>query len=435
MSTQGTAHATGAPSAPPSALPPARWWVLALLAIAIGGNYYEYDVIAPIAEILRTERGFTQSQIGMLNAVFSLPNIFLALLGGIMIDHFGASRVAVWSAVLGCIGATLTAIGDPYGIMVTGRLLFGLAEEALFIALLASLAQWFAGGGMALAMALFFSLARIGSYAADTSPTWARSLYAQGWQVPLWLGVGVMGVSLLATLIFRSLDRRANLPTAPKPAEIQQRFAWSDLWNFSRSFWYILTLNVLFASMFFPFRSTFSIVYFQDVKGLTLQQAGQTNSWVFFAAIFATPVFGLIADRYGRRALIMMLAMALMPLTFLVLGATDWDLRITTVMMGIAFSAVPAIIWAATAMLVEPRRLGTAYGLINMLQALGLAAGNLGAGWLNDVYRAGPHNPSGYDAMLWFFGAIAFVAFASVAALWWRERGAESHGLETFRVR
>ena len=59
---------------------------------------------------------------------------------------------------------------------------------------------------------------------------------------------------------------------------------------------------MLFASVFFPFRSTFAIAYFQDAKGLSLAQAGQVNSWVFFAAIFATPVFGWLADRFGRRA-------------------------------------------------------------------------------------------------------------------------------------
>ena len=59
-----------------------RWWVLALLSLVIAGNYYAYDSIAPVADLLRSARGFTQSQIGLLNAVFSIPNILLALAGG-----------------------------------------------------------------------------------------------------------------------------------------------------------------------------------------------------------------------------------------------------------------------------------------------------------------------------------------------------------------
>ena len=408
----------------------ARWWVLALLSLAIAGSYYEYDSIAPIAGFLRAERGFTQAQIGMLNAVFSLPNIFLALIGGVLIDRYGPARVATWTAALSLVGAALTAIGSPYAMMVTGRLIFGVAEEALFIALLAGLAQWFSSGGTALAMALFFSFARIGSYAADTSPGWARGLYAHGWQLPLWLAAGATAASFAAALAYRAFDGRARATGKLPAAVAPERITWSDLVSFDLSYWYILGLNVLFAAVFFPFRSTFAIEYFQDAKGLTLQQAGLANSWVFFAAIFATPVFGFLADRWGRRSLMMMIAMLLMPLVFLILGTTDWSLWISTALMGISFSVVPAVIWPSTTMLVEPRRLGTALGLVNLLQNLLLAASNLAAGWLADRAHAGPAHPSGYDVMLWYFGLLSLVAFFSVTLLWRRESGPRGHGLE-----
>jgi MFS family permease len=412
---------------------PLRWGILALFALAIAGNYYEYDAIAPVADFLRTERGFTQSQIGMLNAVFSLPNIVFALVGGLLIDRYGPPRVALWTAALCFLGAVLTAVGSPYAIMVIGRLIFGVAEEALFIALLAGLAQWFWRGGTALAMSLFFSLARVGSYAADTSPGWAREIYERGWQLPLWMGAAITGASLLAAIAYFFIDRKAGPTHRAAVATAPERLAWSHIWSFDQSYWYILGLNVLFASVFFPFRSTFAIVYFQDAKGLSLAQAGLANSWVFFAAIFATPFFGFLADRFGHRALMLTLGTVLMPLTFLILGATHWSLWISTALMGISFSVVPAVIWPSTAMLVEPKRLGTAFGLINVLQNVGLAVCNLVAGWLNDAAGAGPQNPAGYHAMLWFFGGVGFLAFVSVALLWHRESGPHGHGLETFR--
>jgi MFS family permease len=404
-----------------------RWWMLALLSLCIAGNYYAYDSIAPVADLLRSGRGFTQSQIGLLNAVFSLPNILLALAGGVLIDRHGPARVSLWTAALCCVGTVLTAIGEPFALMVVGRLLFGVGEETLLIALLAGLAQWFAAGGMAVAMASFFSLARVGSYAADISPRWAADLYQRGWQPPLWLAATITVASLASAAIYAGVDRAAPGDAAP----VSERVTWSDIRRFDRSYWYILALNVLFASVFFPFRSTFAIEYFQDAKGLSLEAAGLVNSWVFFAAIFATPMFGLVADRLGHRALMMTLGTLLMPATFLVLGATHWSLAISTVLMGISFSVVPAVIWPATAMLVESRRLGTAYGLVNVLQNVGLAACNMAAGWLNDRAGAGPNNPGGFDAMLWFFGILGFVAFLFVALLWRRESGPLGHGLES----
>jgi MFS family permease len=137
----------------------------------------------------------------------------------------------------------------------------------------------------------------------------------------------------------------------------------------------------------------------------------------------------------GHHALMMTVGALLMPMTFLVLGATNWSLWISTALMGISFSVVPALIWPATAMLVEPTRMGTAYGLVNVLQNAGLAVCNLAVGWLNDAARAGPRNPSGFDAMLWFFGVLSFIAFAFVALLWPRESGPHGHGLKSARPR
>ena len=53
-------------------------------------------------------------------------------------------------------------------------------------------------------------------------------------------------------------------------------------------------LCVTFYSVIFPFRSTFAIKYFQHAHHLSLQEAGQLNGYVFLAAIFATPAFGLL---------------------------------------------------------------------------------------------------------------------------------------------
>jgi MFS family permease len=305
--------------------------------------------------------------------------------------------------------------------MVTGRVLFGFGEETLLIALLAGLANWFPPRGLALAMSLFFSCARIGSYFADISPSWAGRAYDLGWQGPLWLATALTGVSLIAALLFHRLDATRHAAATAARAAKEALGPWLGLGGFSRSFWYILVLNVLYATVFFPFRSTFSIEYFQDAKGLSLQAAGLVNSWVFFAAIFATPWFGLIADRFGHHGLLMTFGAALMPLTFIILSGTDWSLWISTALMGLSFSVVPAVIWPATALSVDPRRLGLAFGLINVLQNLGMTLCNLAAGWLNDRYLAGPANPSGYGPMLWMFGVVSTIAFLSVALFWRRE--------------
>jgi MFS family permease len=410
-----------------------RWWVLVLAAITVFSSYYEDDVIGPIADLLHRQRGFTQAQLGMLNGVISVPNVVLALFSGVLIDRLGPARMVLWLAAIGVLGAALTAVGEPYELMVAGRFIFGVSEGSIFIALVAGLAQWFPRDGIALATGLFLSLARVGSYSLDTSTVWARPLYERGWQAPLWLGAGLTFAGLLAAMIYFWLDRHRRPPAPAPEGPAAQTVDWRHLYSFDRSYWYILGLHVLFAAVFFPFRTTYVIEYFQHVKGLTLQQASFANSWVFFAAVFATPLFGLLADRFGHRALMLTFGTLLLPLTFVVLGVTNLDLWVSTVMMGISFSLVPAVIWPATTLIVDPRRLGTAFGLITSIQALAMAVSNLAAGWLADRAGAGAHNPAGYSVMLWFFFLLSLTALASALLLWRREAGPRGHGLEESR--
>ena len=74
--------------------------MLALAAVAVSSSYYEDDVIGPIADLLQRQRGFGQSQLGMLNGVISIPNVALALINGLLIDRYGPARVAFWSAAI-----------------------------------------------------------------------------------------------------------------------------------------------------------------------------------------------------------------------------------------------------------------------------------------------------------------------------------------------
>jgi len=423
-----------------------RWGVLGLAALAIFSSYYESDAIGTIADLLGRQRGFTQSQIGDLTAVISLPSILIAVVCGRLIDRFGAARISLWAAIIGLAGAVLTAIGEPYDLMWSGRLLFGVSEGTIFIALLKVLAEWFPRSGIALASAVFLSLARVGSYSLDKSPIWARPLYSN-WQSPLWLGAGITAAGLLAAVLLRLLDAWHPLSTAAADGSAgaagaalvrtvqRPRFEWRSVARFDRSFWYILGLHVLYAAVFFPFRQTYAIEYLQHAKGLSLQQAGNVNSGVFAAAVFATPLFGLLADRFGHRALLLVIGSLLLPVTFVVLGLTELSPWVSTVLMGVSFAMVPAIIWPSTTLIVEPKRLGIALGLITQVQALALWGSNRLAGLLADAAHAGPAHPQGYSVMLVWFGAVSLTALTSALLLWRRERGPQAHGLELARPR
>ena len=423
--------------------PPAfwRWAVLVAISVAMFGNYYVYDSIAPVADLLQKLLGFTDTQIGTLNAIYSLPNIVVVLVGGVIVDRFGTRVSTLLFAIICSLGAVVTALSpslpaffSTFQWMAAGRLIFGLGAESMIVAITVAIGQWFVGRQLGFAFGVNLSIARAGSYSADYSTTWFKPLYDQGWQPPLWLAAGMGFVAVAACIVYYFMDRRIARDYAVPQASASDKFVWSDLWRFDRSFWYIIGLCVTFYSVIFPFRSTFAIKYFQHAHGVTLQEAGALNGYVFLAAIVATPLFGLMADRLGHRAAFMALGCFLLAAVFPILAYTDANLWITTVMIGIAFSLVPAVIWPAVPYLVEPGRLGTAYGLMTMVQAMGLTAINLLAGALNDRNLASAENPAGYTPMLWLFLVLSLFGFVFAYLLRVRETGPHGHGLEQIKA-
>ena len=422
------------PLATPAPIAPAttRWLAFALLSVGMFGNYYVYDSIGPVANMLQQQLGFTDQDIGTLNAIYSLPNIVMVLVGGVLADRWGPRNAFVAFTAICVLGAAVTAASSSLVGMATGRLLFGLGAESMSVALGAALGRWFVASSLGLAFGLNLSFGRLGSYAADLSPTLARPLYQQGWQAPLWLAAAIMAAGLAAGLVYWGMERtaaRRGQLGAPAPAE---RIVFSDLVRFDRSYWYIAGLCVLFYSAVLPFRSTFAIKYYQHAHGLDLEAASTLNSYVFLAAIFATPAFGWLVDRVGRRALLMVVGSLLLPLSFWLLGAGTGALALngSTVLLGIAYSLVPGVLWPAMARLVEPHRLGTAYGMMFLVQNVGLTVVNYFVGWLNDHSRASATNIAGYTPMLWFFGVLSLLGLIFAVALRLREVGPNRHGLE-----
>jgi MFS family permease len=420
------------PKSPPTAI--WRWVVLVAISVAMFGNYYTYDSIAPVADLLQKQLGFSDKQIGLLNTFYSVMPIAVVLIGGIVIDWFGTRLATLVFSVICLVGAVLTAATPYFPVLALGRLIFGGGAEMMIVAITVAIGQWFVGRQLGFAFGVNLSIARAGSYLADKSTGWFKPLYDAGWQPPLWLSVGFSALAVVACVVYYVLEARASRQFGLVKSAPPDRFVWSDVFQFDRSYWYNVGLCVTFYSVIFPFRSTFAIKYFQHAHGLSLEDAGTMNSYVFAAAIVFTPLFGLMVDKLGQRAAFMAFGTVLLASVFPILIYTNMSLWVSTVLLGIAFCLVPAVIWPAVPYLVEPHRLGTAYGLMTMVQNVGLALFNFLAGALNDANGAGPTNPAGYTPMLWMFFLLSLSGFVFAAALRVREKSTQGHGLETIRA-
>src|SRR5438874_11064486 len=151
-----------------------RWMVLIFVSLAMFGNYYVYDCIAPIADLLAKQLGFSDSNIGLLQAIYSIPNVFMVLIGGSIIDRIGTRKAIFIFGTLCFIGSIVTVLSGKLAVMASGRLTFRLGAESLIVAVTTAVAKWFRGKELSFAFGINLMITRSGSWLAQHSPTWAR---------------------------------------------------------------------------------------------------------------------------------------------------------------------------------------------------------------------------------------------------------------------
>ena len=414
---------------PPAAL---RWSVLVFVSLAMFGNYYVYDSISPLADVLKRQLHFSDADIGTLNGIYSLPNVIMVLIGGLIIDKIGTRRSTLLFACLCVLGAIVTTLHPQLWSMATGRLIFGLGAESMIVAVTTALAKWFKGKELSFAFGLNLTIARLGSFAALNSATWARGLYAN-WRGPLLLAAVMSFTCIIGAVVYWILESSAARRYQLGEAGSTDKIAWHDVFTFSRSYWYIVGLCAVFYSGIFPFQ-TFAVKFFIEAHHTSRELGSFLSSMLTLFAMICTPLFGLLADRMGKRSHLMMAGSILLIPVYLMMAYTHVSLYIPMSMMGIAFSLIPAVMWPSVAYVVEEVRLGTGYGLMTMIQNIGLTIFNFLIGWANDFSAAGPQNPGGYDLGMWLFSILGVLGLAFAILLNRSEAGPRGHGLDTIRA-
>lgn len=406
-----------------------RWIVLIFVSLAMFGNYYFYDALEPLAKLLQGQLHFTDQNIGLLNSFYSIAPIATVLIGGILIDRIGTRRGMLIFGVICLIGSLMTAFGTRFPLMAAGRFVFGMGAESLIVGVTTAVAKWFKGKELSFALGLNLMIARGGTWLAQNSPTWAKGAYSN-WQTPWLIGVGFVTLCVIGPIGYWIVEVRAERRFSLGRAGESDKIVLSDLKNFNLSYWYVVGLCVVFYSAIFPFE-TFAVKYFVDAKGTSLQLGGFLLSVLTGFTMIGTPIIGLYSDKVGRRATIMLLGTLLLIPVFLMMAYTNISLYVPMAMLGLAFTLVPAIIWPSVAYLVSQRTLGTALGLMTMIQNMGMAGMNWGLGRANDLAGASAANPAGYLPMLKILTTMGCIGFVLALLLRQRETGPNGHGLET----
>jgi nitrate/nitrite transporter NarK len=378
-----------------------RWAALALISVSMLCSYYLTDALAPLEQRLETTLQWTATDYGLYSGAYGWFNVFLLMLvfAGMILDRMGVRFTGILSilimlagagikygAISGNVGPEICTLGLGNWTLISvrksaliaglGFAVFGVGAEMFGITANKAVIRWFRGKEMALAIGLNTSVGRIGTALALFTPVPLVKM-TQNLASPVILSLLLLCVGLLAFICFAILDRRPRPEEAANPAPPEEPFKFSDIKAIIRikAFWLITILCVLFYSAVFPFIKYATHLIVQKF-GISDEFAGYIPSLLPFGALILTPVFGNLYDKKGKGATIMILGSVLLLVVHLLFSVPSLNsLPVAiglVVVLGIAFSLVPAAMWPAVAKIIPERRLGTAYSITFWIQNWGL---------------------------------------------------------------
>ncbi|KAJ3183989.1 hypothetical protein HDU85_001840 [Gaertneriomyces sp. JEL0708] len=404
-----------------------RWAVLFLTCLLLFGNYYAYDNPAalnrPLQEYLGHDYDVWQYELNLLYSVYSFPNMFLPFIGGQLVDRMDMKKVLLFFSVTVCLGQTLFAIGVTtkwFGLMLMGRILFGVGGESIGVVQASITTAWFRGKELAFALGLNLCIARLGSVVnANLSPrieklwTCSGAVWVGGITCYISFGCAILLAVLLAahspsgqvkvTTNSRKVEHEEERPLleTPDDAALERPPPLSDeevdmpsvasqgmkgaicqcmreVHMLPWEFWLVCLICVLLYGTVVPFNNIAQDFLMSKWFPGDTRMAGTVMSVPDTMSAVLVPICGVLVDRYGGRASLLVLCALVIAGVHATLGLTMIYPVIPLVFLGLSYSMYGVAIWPSVAAIVQheedklqeenpfipaPKLLGTAYGI------------------------------------------------------------------------
>lgn len=399
----------------------ACWLALACLVVPMFASYFFDDMFSSLSELFKTpeclELGWDMADYGFYSSGYS----FLCIWGGLIVcgallDRFGVRLVGSIFVGMMVLGAGLVTFAISAGfapetsltVAYVGCMLFGLGSEIAGVSVTRSIAKWFKGRNMALAMGLQLAIARFGTATAILVAPMIVTQKAAGeiytlseTNRPALIGLAVLAAGAILWAVFVAMDARFDRQTGQtdkvETAE-EDKFRFSDIWKVLSNprFLMIAILCVTFYCCVIRFKK-FGVSILLPLFGVNLDIATVLLAMIPFFTILFTPLFGALVDKVGKATLWMIVGSALVLTSHLIITFAPQGVPayayVSIALLGIGYSLVPSAMWPSVPKIIPEKNLGTAYSLIYWVQNLGMWAVPIYVGriFTREITQAGNH--------------------------------------------
>ena len=399
----------------------ACWLALACLVVPMFASYFFDDMFSSLSELFKNpeclELGWDMADYGFYSSGYS----FLCIWGGLIVcgallDRFGVRLVGSIFVGMMVLGAGIVTFAISAGfapetsltVAYVGCMLFGLGSEIAGVSVTRSIAKWFKGRNMALAMGLQLAIARFGTATAILVAPMIVTQKAAGeiytlseTNRPALIGLAVLAAGAILWAVFVAMDARFDRQTGQtdkvETAE-EDKFRFSDIWKVLSNprFLMIAILCVTFYCCVIRFKK-FGVSILLPLFGVNLDIATVLLAMIPFFTILFTPLFGALVDKVGKATLWMIVGSALVLTSHLIITFAPQGVPayayVSIALLGIGYSLVPSAMWPSVPKIIPEKNLGTAYSLIYWVQNLGMWAVPIYVGRIfsREITQAGNH--------------------------------------------
>ncbi|XP_050425952.1 major facilitator superfamily domain-containing protein 1-like [Adelges cooleyi] len=398
-----------------------RLLALFFMCIIGFGSYFCYDNPGALQDNFLKDMNLTTSQFVYLYSWYAWPNVILCIVGGFLIDRvFGLRLGTIIYALLVVIGQIVFAAGAYFNtlwLMLLGRLIFGTGGESLAVAQNNYAVLWFKGKELNMVFGFQLSFARVGStvnfLVMEPLYKYVKTVY-QGpdnvsMSIVLLIASLTCVISLVSGLLLAWQDKRAEKLLHRKLPESGEVVKLTDVKHFTKSFWLISFIIVCYYASIFPFVAL-GKVFFEKKYNYSPGEANIINGLIYSLGAFLAPLFGFVIDKTGRNVFWVFISVLGTLVAHMLLTFTFINPYVAMLTMGTSYSMLASALWPLIAMVVPEYQMGTAYGIAQAVENLGLGTVALLTGIIVDA--------DGYYMVELFFCFLLTVALLLSAVLW-----------------
>ncbi|CAG0904006.1 unnamed protein product, partial [Cyprideis torosa] len=396
-----------------------RFLALFLMSFMGFGSYFCFDNPGALQTHIKSDMDVSTPQFASLYSWYSWPNVVLCFIGGFLLDSvFGirlGTMIFAGIVVLGQLVFAAGAFFNMFWLMEVGRFVFGIGGESLAVAQNTYAVAWFKGKELNMVFGLQLSFARVGSTVNFNVMGPLYNAVHESYKGHTCLGI-VLGiaslsciVSFLCASILGWMDWRRGRILKTDAAQTGETIRLSDVKEFGTSFWLMTVIAVAYYVAIFPFVGL-GQVFFQRKFNMTPNAANGVNGIIYVISAVVSPLFGMLIDKSGRNIFWVFLSILVSMGCHFTLAYTFWNPYIAMITLGFAYSLLASALWPMVALVLPEYQLGTAYGIMQAVQNLGLATMTIAAGAIVDS--------SGYLVLELFFLSWMTVALVAIIALW-----------------